>query len=336
MRLGLLPTVMLVLVPVLCPGKEVDPKRFVPPGHKLVRSAWGNLDGDGIKDLVLVYESPKDENPRWLKVIFDPMSKNQKALPPFKGIVMCGTCGGPMGDPFDGLTVKGNRIEISHYGGTAQRWFDTVTLLCRQRNCIVARGSFGSFDATTNQGTQTTIDFVHALVKKGPYSEDHFKASQVYYLVQAITVRGEKSAVFEKEGPYKKAYPVEITSGSKKMVLRAVAGDQLLGLRITLKGTQWTDKSYCKVYYTPEKAAHPLKYFNNSVGDGRLIQIVSKRPNGDVFDFWLECFTSKQDSKGIKTVVKPTNSMGKVMVVPTPLPASPDRIDYRSYRLEEL
>ncbi len=40
---------------------------------------------------------------------------------------MCSGCGGMMGDPYQGLTIKNGYFSVEHYGGSAWRWTHIVT-----------------------------------------------------------------------------------------------------------------------------------------------------------------------------------------------------------------
>ncbi|NVN93495.1 MAG: hypothetical protein HXX11_23260, partial [Desulfuromonadales bacterium] len=42
-------------------------------------------------------------------------------------VVYCSTCGGMMGDPFQGISARKKTITVSHFGGSAWRWATTTT-----------------------------------------------------------------------------------------------------------------------------------------------------------------------------------------------------------------
>jgi len=44
-----------------------------------------------------------------------------------KNVVYCVDCGGIWGDPYSGITVKGNYFSIEHYGGSNWRWSKIIT-----------------------------------------------------------------------------------------------------------------------------------------------------------------------------------------------------------------
>jgi hypothetical protein len=42
-------------------------------------------------------------------------------------VVLCGSCGGVMGDPFEGITIKDGYFSIEHSGGAGWRWTRIIT-----------------------------------------------------------------------------------------------------------------------------------------------------------------------------------------------------------------
>jgi hypothetical protein len=108
---------------------EVQP--FVEQGTKPIALESADLNGDGMKDYILVLErenpSQKDENDfpknqRPLLILVRGADNKLTAAKRNELIVMCSQCGGVMGDPFAGVTVGRNTFTVNHYGGSAWRW----------------------------------------------------------------------------------------------------------------------------------------------------------------------------------------------------------------------
>jgi len=108
---------------------EVKP--FVAEHTKPITLKSGDLNGDGLKDYILVLErenpTVKDENDypknqRPLLILVRGAGNKLTEAKRNETIVMCSECGGMMGDPFAGVTVGKNTFTVNHYGGSAWRW----------------------------------------------------------------------------------------------------------------------------------------------------------------------------------------------------------------------
>lgn len=108
---------------------EIQP--FVEPGAKAIALESADLNGDNLKDYVLVFErrnaTEKDEhdypkNQRPLLILTRGKDKKLTEAKRNEQIVMCSECGGMMGDPFAGVEVGKNTFTVNHYGGSAWRW----------------------------------------------------------------------------------------------------------------------------------------------------------------------------------------------------------------------
>jgi len=107
---------------------EVKP--FVEQRTKPIALESADLNGDGLKDYILVLERenplkddddfPKNERP--LLILVRGADNKLTAAKRNESIVMCSKCGGMMGDPFEGVTVAKNTFTVTHYGGSAWRW----------------------------------------------------------------------------------------------------------------------------------------------------------------------------------------------------------------------
>jgi hypothetical protein len=108
---------------------EVKP--FIEQRAKPIALESSDLNGDGLKDYILVLEREnptlKDEddfpkNQRPLLILVRGADNKLTAAKQNELIVLCSNCGGMMGDPFVGVTVGKNTFTVNHYGGSAWRW----------------------------------------------------------------------------------------------------------------------------------------------------------------------------------------------------------------------
>ena len=107
---------------------EVRP--FVAAGTRPLSLVGADLNGDGLRDFVLVLETQKarpsdpavEDRQRPLLILTRQPDGTLKEAKRNERIVFCSTCGGAMGDPFQGIKVGPNTFTVSHYGGSAERW----------------------------------------------------------------------------------------------------------------------------------------------------------------------------------------------------------------------
>src|SRR5215471_8106430 len=107
---------------------EVMP--IVAQGTRPLSLAGADLNGDGLQDFVLVLEKQKaqpsdpdiEDRQRLLLILVRQPGGALKEVKRNDRIVYCSTCGGMMGDPFQGVQAGPNTFTVSHYGGSAWRW----------------------------------------------------------------------------------------------------------------------------------------------------------------------------------------------------------------------
>jgi hypothetical protein len=103
---------------------------FVDPGTRPIALEKGDLNGDGRQDFVLVLERQKaqasdediEEDQRPLLLLVRQADGKLKEAKRNSKLVYCSSCGGMMGDPFQGVEVGSKSFTVSHYGGSAWRW----------------------------------------------------------------------------------------------------------------------------------------------------------------------------------------------------------------------
>jgi hypothetical protein len=103
---------------------------FVLDGTHVIALDSVDLNGDGLRDYVLILEKEKasptdkeiDEAQRPLLVLVQQKSGVLAVAARNDRLVYCASCGGVFGDPFASLEVKKNRFVVRHYGGSNWRW----------------------------------------------------------------------------------------------------------------------------------------------------------------------------------------------------------------------
>ena len=106
-------------------------KPFVEKGTKPIAVESADLNGDNLKDYVLVLhrenpsENDEEDYPEFQRPLLVLVRGKDNKLTLAKRnekMVMCSLCGGVWGDPFAGITVGKNTFTVNHYGGSAWRW----------------------------------------------------------------------------------------------------------------------------------------------------------------------------------------------------------------------
>lgn len=101
---------------------------FVEKDTKAIALEAADLNGDGVKDFVLVLEDAKsadeDEQGRRSLLILTGGAGGKLTLAKRndKDVVFCRTCGGIFGDPFASIEASLKTFTVNMYGGSNWRW----------------------------------------------------------------------------------------------------------------------------------------------------------------------------------------------------------------------
>lgn len=122
------------------PKEEIDVpaglKQFIPKGYEALDLTKGDLNRDAYPDAILVlYKKGEEETSdvidhpekRPLLILTGQADKTYKLAARSDNAVYCVDCGGQMGDPFTGISVKNGYFSVEHYGGSGWRWTRIVT-----------------------------------------------------------------------------------------------------------------------------------------------------------------------------------------------------------------
>lgn len=98
-------------------------RKFILPGTKPLALETADLNRDNLNDYILVLEKPEvEEEQRPLLILLRMADGTLKLAKRNNKAVYCSTCGGVMGDPFQGISAGKGTFTISHYGGSGWRW----------------------------------------------------------------------------------------------------------------------------------------------------------------------------------------------------------------------
>jgi len=126
------------VLPALAGGVEYIPmhnipskvRPFVAKGTKAITLVSADLNGDGLKDFLLILERQKtqpadadvEDRQRPLLILIGQPEGSVKEIKRNDKIIFCSTCGGMMGDPFQEVRAGKKTFTVSLYGGSAWRW----------------------------------------------------------------------------------------------------------------------------------------------------------------------------------------------------------------------
>jgi hypothetical protein len=120
-------------IPVAVPANI---KQFIPKGYEALDLTTGDLNRDAHTDAILVLYKKGEEKTfddidhhekRPLLVLIGQAGNTYKLAAKTDNAVYCVSCGGQMGDPFMGVTIKNGYFSVEHYGGSGWRWTRIVT-----------------------------------------------------------------------------------------------------------------------------------------------------------------------------------------------------------------
>jgi hypothetical protein len=105
--------------------------QFIPRGYELLDSQSGDLNQDGYTDYVIICKNPNeyedDEAKRPLMILHGNPNGTLSLIARNDNVVLCFMCGGPMGDPYGGITIKKNFFSVEHAGGSSDQWTRIIT-----------------------------------------------------------------------------------------------------------------------------------------------------------------------------------------------------------------
>ena len=104
--------------------------KFIPKGYQLLDSKSGDLNQDGFTDYIIICKSPNEDQEEMKRPLLILHGNSNGGLSLFKrndNIVLCYVCGGVMGDPYTGMTLKKNYFSVEHEGGSSDKWSRIIT-----------------------------------------------------------------------------------------------------------------------------------------------------------------------------------------------------------------
>ncbi len=153
----------------------INPPRLpsIPEGYVILDSASGDITLDVYPDMVIILKDLREDSAaniesefvRPLCVYFGQPDGSYFLATVNNHVVLCSRCGGVFGDPYAGLSITDGSFTVSHYGGSAWRWFSHITFKYNKQEGTLYLHELveGSFHATEPDeqevSTKTAADF---------------------------------------------------------------------------------------------------------------------------------------------------------------------------------
>nr|WP_213491027.1 hypothetical protein [Mucilaginibacter sp. Bleaf8] len=143
-------------------------KSFIPEGYEVLNFTKGDLNRDTHPDAIMVLYKKGEKKTsdvtshpekRPLLVLTGQADKSYKLAARSNNAVYCIDCGGAMGDPFTGITIKNGYFSVEHYGGAAGRWTRIITFKYSpaDQKWLLHKDGHEYFDATEPDKVQTKV-----------------------------------------------------------------------------------------------------------------------------------------------------------------------------------
>lgn len=106
-------------------------KEFIPAGYEIYDTASGDFNEDGYRDYIIVLRS-NDENinpssQRPLLVLAGTAKDKFELVARNDHVVLCSTCGGVFGDPYQKVSINGPLLTVEHSVGGSWQWSRVIT-----------------------------------------------------------------------------------------------------------------------------------------------------------------------------------------------------------------
>jgi len=143
-------------------------KKYIPAGFEALNLTKGDLNRDAFGDIILVLKKKGEEKTsdvidhpekRPLLILLGQADHSYKLAARSNNSVYCVDCGGIMGDPFMGITIKNGYFSVEHYGGSGHRWTRIVTFKYSpaEKNWFLFKDGGERFHATAPEEVKTEV-----------------------------------------------------------------------------------------------------------------------------------------------------------------------------------
>jgi hypothetical protein len=120
-------------------------KKYLPKNYTIIDTANGDFNKDGKVDVVFVIEDKEQKDKQRGVIILEGLTTEYKLNTIALKVIKCEHCSGIYGDPYNGISFKGNVLTFNHYGGSAWRWSDSFVFRYQNKQWQLIGLSFISY-----------------------------------------------------------------------------------------------------------------------------------------------------------------------------------------------
>lgn len=143
-------------------------KGFIPKDYEVLDLTKGDLNRDLYPDAIMILYKKGEEKTsdvishpekRPLLVLTGKPDHTYKLASRSDNAVYCVDCGGQMGDPFTGVTIKNGYFSVEHYGGSGWRWTRIITFKYSpaEKTWFLYKDGGERFHAITHEEVKTKV-----------------------------------------------------------------------------------------------------------------------------------------------------------------------------------
>jgi len=143
----------------------------IPSNYSILDSVSGSLNRDEYQDLLIIFKKNNEEelseiedNPvdRPLLIYLGNSDNKYHLTERNNKAVLCYSCGGMWGDPYEGLAIKNGYFTIEHYGGSAWRWSRYITFKYSEKDSkwYLHKDGGDSYHANDPENVETKVKTV--------------------------------------------------------------------------------------------------------------------------------------------------------------------------------
>ncbi|MGC4100682.1 hypothetical protein [Ferruginibacter sp.] len=162
-----------------------EAKPFVLKGYEMLDYVTGDLNADGKADAILILkvtgeDTATEDVKRPMFLLIRKPDGKLKLEKRNDSAIMCRSCGGVFGDPYEGLSIENNGFSIDFYGGSNWRWYYHYyfTYKPATKNWMLVKEENGSFQSTDPE--KDTEDATIDATELGDVTFEKFNSSPEY------------------------------------------------------------------------------------------------------------------------------------------------------------
>ena len=163
---------LLYLLPSLTYAQDhplpMSVSKLLPKGYEVLNSTGGDLNLDAYPDLIVVLNKANEKETsdvalhpekRPLLIFLGGPGHTYSLVGRSDNAVYCVDCGGMMGDPFTGITIKHGYFSVEHYGGSGWRWTRIITFRYStvEKSWFLYKDGHESFHATDPENVKEKV-----------------------------------------------------------------------------------------------------------------------------------------------------------------------------------